>query len=724
MGKGSLIENVTTIFGKKQASGLQLYDYFDSNHGVRISGALSKGTMGCGRGQADRQFMYLHGRPVELPRFTRVLNEAYRRVNPHQLPFAILDITLPNGSYDVNVTPDKRKIFVHGEREILEQWKEHLVKQYDVDSVTMVENPYRQSSLDYQVEISLHSKRTDSESLQSAPNDRGRERKGVDDQGRSIVEEGRKRKENWERNDEEAKKTKHSTIVQQSDHSCSHESMISQSRKRRRMNEGEAMKEEEDCEEEEEEREVDEEVDEEEEKAGEERVDSDMQLSFESEVMPSRTLAWAAEESEVVDCKGQDELPQVKRGVKGEKGERDKKEMGVETEDRKKETGSSLLIQSPSLRSVERKSSPFERFQFDLKKRKREKEAESTSSMERSVLVVKRRKLSRDGVDIDRSKQSEMDMVTEEDRNGSDIPRDIVVESITTEEDGENFIEELEEEEEKEEDEGRVQRVQRKSNDSAISRESEAEVQKSQPSIFTSSLRSPTGTTTLARKTAALKERLLSKKTDASSWLAEIKERDALIQKRKRERERQASEESLGSREFYLERESSTVVGEESKEGVDQEDDSSAHVITTEIVYDGCVPNKQRNVDYDEDDNAVEEANPSGQLNDISVSFDWEKFKSTFSERRGREEKKRREEEEGRKKKQRFLLRMGDGEEAEVQKEMERKFDRSDFGRLQVLGQFNLGFLICKVCGNTQVFSFSMLDIFLSTSPVRTISLS
>lgn len=46
--------------------------------------------------------------------FTRAVSEAWRAYEMKQKPAFILDLRLPPGSFDVNVTPDKREIFMTG----------------------------------------------------------------------------------------------------------------------------------------------------------------------------------------------------------------------------------------------------------------------------------------------------------------------------------------------------------------------------------------------------------------------------------------------------------------------------------------------------------------------------------------------------------------------------------------------------------------------------------
>lgn len=43
--------------------------------GVRICGFISKAGVGVGRSDNDRQFVFCNGRPVDLPKITRMMNE-------------------------------------------------------------------------------------------------------------------------------------------------------------------------------------------------------------------------------------------------------------------------------------------------------------------------------------------------------------------------------------------------------------------------------------------------------------------------------------------------------------------------------------------------------------------------------------------------------------------------------------------------------------------------
>jgi DNA mismatch repair ATPase MutL len=134
---------------------------------------VSRAEAGCGRPSGDRQFVYVNGRPIDLPKaradsgalpvclcvcgsvcvsfavcvslwlrgvvysghgadachgrggtnatdqLTKAANEVYREHQPHQTPFLLLQLQLHPAAFDVNVTPDKRTVFLHRERDLV-----------------------------------------------------------------------------------------------------------------------------------------------------------------------------------------------------------------------------------------------------------------------------------------------------------------------------------------------------------------------------------------------------------------------------------------------------------------------------------------------------------------------------------------------------------------------------------------------------------------------------
>jgi DNA mismatch repair protein PMS2 len=93
---------------------------------VLIKGLISKPAKGSGRTSSDRQFLYINGRPWDSLKVTKAFNEIYRQFNGSQYPVIVADLTLPTDSYDVNVSPDKRTIFLHDEQQLVEALKTGL----------------------------------------------------------------------------------------------------------------------------------------------------------------------------------------------------------------------------------------------------------------------------------------------------------------------------------------------------------------------------------------------------------------------------------------------------------------------------------------------------------------------------------------------------------------------------------------------------------------------
>ncbi|KAJ4465810.1 hypothetical protein C8J55DRAFT_246485 [Lentinula edodes] len=86
---------------------------------------------GSARSTTDRQFFYVNGRPCTLSKIQKAINDIYRTFIPSnatsgQFPFVVADFTIPGDAVDVNVTPDKRTILVHAEAELCDRMKDAL----------------------------------------------------------------------------------------------------------------------------------------------------------------------------------------------------------------------------------------------------------------------------------------------------------------------------------------------------------------------------------------------------------------------------------------------------------------------------------------------------------------------------------------------------------------------------------------------------------------------
>lgn len=111
----------------------------------KVDGFLSKPGQGNGRNLGDRQYFFVNGRPVDMPKVSKLVNELYKGANSRQYPIAILNFTVPPRAYDVNVTPDKRKIFLSEESSLLQALREGFQQIYSPSnacySINKVEQP-------------------------------------------------------------------------------------------------------------------------------------------------------------------------------------------------------------------------------------------------------------------------------------------------------------------------------------------------------------------------------------------------------------------------------------------------------------------------------------------------------------------------------------------------------------------------------------------------------
>ncbi|XP_016064287.1 PREDICTED: mismatch repair endonuclease PMS2 [Miniopterus natalensis] len=148
-GSSSIRDNIGSVFGQKQLQrlipfvqlppsdtvceefGLSCSDALQNQ--FCISGFISHCTHGAGRSSTDRQFFFINWRPCDPAKVSRLVNEVYHMYNRHQYPFVVLNISVDSGCVDINVTPDKRQIFLQEEKLLLAVLKTSLIGMFDSD---------------------------------------------------------------------------------------------------------------------------------------------------------------------------------------------------------------------------------------------------------------------------------------------------------------------------------------------------------------------------------------------------------------------------------------------------------------------------------------------------------------------------------------------------------------------------------------------------------------
>ncbi|TDL18204.1 DNA mismatch repair protein MutL [Rickenella mellea] len=98
----------------------------DTSTKVHVRGLISKFYPGRGRTGTDRQYFFINGRPCNPSKIQKAFNEVYRTFNANQSPFIVADFILPTNACDINVSPDKRTIFLHSENNLVAALKEGL----------------------------------------------------------------------------------------------------------------------------------------------------------------------------------------------------------------------------------------------------------------------------------------------------------------------------------------------------------------------------------------------------------------------------------------------------------------------------------------------------------------------------------------------------------------------------------------------------------------------
>ncbi|TYG90047.1 hypothetical protein ES288_A12G152200v1 [Gossypium darwinii] len=138
-GSGSLKDSIIQVFGMNMFNCLEPMSICISDD-CKIEGFLSRSGQGSGRSMGDRQYFFVNGRPVDMPKVSKLVNEIYKGANSKQYPVAIMNFIIPTRACDVNVTPDKRKVFFSDESMILQSLREGLQQIYSSSNASYIVN--------------------------------------------------------------------------------------------------------------------------------------------------------------------------------------------------------------------------------------------------------------------------------------------------------------------------------------------------------------------------------------------------------------------------------------------------------------------------------------------------------------------------------------------------------------------------------------------------------
>lgn len=118
-----------------------------SSREVRIVGHISRPVVGEGRTTTDRQLFFVNSRPCALPQVAKAINEVYRSFNITQSPFIFANLIIDTNAYDVNVSPDKRTILLHDQTALLEALKHSLTQLFEEHEQTVPQGQLNNSKL-------------------------------------------------------------------------------------------------------------------------------------------------------------------------------------------------------------------------------------------------------------------------------------------------------------------------------------------------------------------------------------------------------------------------------------------------------------------------------------------------------------------------------------------------------------------------------------------------
>ncbi|KAE8209110.1 hypothetical protein CF327_g6865 [Tilletia walkeri] len=156
---------------------------------IEIVGVMSKLLPTHGRTSADRQFFYINGRPWETTKFARIFNDVYRSNNIDRYPMIVADFRLPTASYDVNITPDKRTIFLHFESVLQESLKSAVTQQSRLPASWSKAPAIDKADVSGSSQIDENALDTDSAADSGDENDRDKQRSLEDEQNEDSDQE-------------------------------------------------------------------------------------------------------------------------------------------------------------------------------------------------------------------------------------------------------------------------------------------------------------------------------------------------------------------------------------------------------------------------------------------------------------------------------------------------------------------------------------------------------
>ena len=160
-------DNIIAILGRQKFE--KLVEFTADLPKVKIRGFLTRtvisGSVQAPKVNKEGTFCFLNSRPIDMPRKMKMLiMELYKQYNPAASVNIVWNILVEDNNYDINVSPDKREVYIKNENEVLTELKIQLteffediqrVKAYDASDQSLLK--FQQSQAGNQSAVSKQS---------------------------------------------------------------------------------------------------------------------------------------------------------------------------------------------------------------------------------------------------------------------------------------------------------------------------------------------------------------------------------------------------------------------------------------------------------------------------------------------------------------------------------------------------------------------------------------
>lgn len=130
------LQAASAVLGDNALMNVEPFEMQSEKTGWTVSGLIS--TPDGGRRARDMQLFFCNRRPIDPPkRIGKLITDTYHQYNSRMWPVVILAFNASQGKVDVNVTPDKRTVFLHNEEDLLVELQQALTELFTPKSQSM-----------------------------------------------------------------------------------------------------------------------------------------------------------------------------------------------------------------------------------------------------------------------------------------------------------------------------------------------------------------------------------------------------------------------------------------------------------------------------------------------------------------------------------------------------------------------------------------------------------